>query len=171
MRSVTFRPLRRVKNTGKIVVASYMAWNRLRTSDYNEFNLTVLDDYKKLPPEEYVYNHKGELLFFFKKNPADIPVYNSETMDLDALDARNEPFGIYWHGSDNHVNYSRCDGMDCAGTPTFTHWTEEYISREDTWRYYGPDKFEPLTVKTVVMWWGWFLFQLNNSRLQIGNKK
>lgn len=167
MKTITFRPLRRIKKTGKIAVASYTGWYRVMTSDYNKFNLIILDDYKKMPPDEYVYNHEGKQLYFFTYNPADVPVYNSATMDLEALHASKEPYGIIWQGSDAHTSY-HMDGTDCVGCPTFTHWDEDRITQEDTWKYYGHEKFEPLTVGTVVMWFGWFLYQLNNSYLQIG---
>ncbi len=180
MREITFRPLRRIKKTGKIVVASYMQWNRVMTSDYNEFKLTVNDEYKTFPKDEFVYNHLGELLFFMDYNPADVPVYDSKAeriLDedwLDKLHHKKQPFGIRWENDGtytSHVNYSMpC--TDCIGTPTFTHFTMEYVSE-----YYCnsrggyPEKihdFNPLTVGIVVKWFGWFLYQLQNSHLQIG---
>lgn len=173
MKTLSFRPLRRVKKTGKIVVTSYMGWNKLRTADYNKFNLIISDEYKLLPKDEYVYNHEGKLLYFFTYNPADVPVYDSTAeriLDenwLDKLHDSKQPFGIKWDSCpESHVNYSRMDGTDCVGVPTFSHWTEDYISQEDTWNYYGHDKFEPLTVGTVVKWFGWFLWQLNNVYLK-----
>ncbi len=150
-----------------------MGWNRIMTADYNKFNLVVNDEYKQFPKDEFVYDHNGNLLFFFNYNPADIPVYNSDAeriIDenwLDKIHASKKPHGIRWDKSEGHVSYN-APGMDCQGTPTFSHWNEDRITQEDTWNYYGHDKFEPLTVETVVKWFGWFLFQLNNSYLQIG---
>lgn len=173
MKSITFRPLRRVKKTGKIVVASYMGWNRVMTADYNKFNLVINDEYKKLPKDEFVYDHNGNLLFFFTYNPADVPVYDSKAERiinedwLDNLHKSKQPFGIRWENSEGHVNYN-APGMDCQGTPTFSHYTQDHVAQEDVANYYGLDKFEPLTVETVAKWFGWFLYQLKNSYLQIG---
>ena len=174
MRSLVFRPLRRVKKTGKVVVASYMQWRKVMTADYSKFNLTIDDEYKTMPSDEFVYNHKGELLFFFTYNPYDIPVYDSDAeriLDddwLDKIHASKQPYGIRWNiNEQGHVNYN-CKGMDCDGVPSFSHWYEDRITQKDTWEYYGPDQFEPLTVKTVTKWFGWFLYQLNNSYLKIG---
>lgn len=167
MKSITFRPLRRIKKTGKITVASYMQWRKVLTADYNKFNLVIDDEYKKLPKDEYVYNHEGELLYFFTYNPADIPVFQCDLLfDLEQTRAKNKYFGILWeHGS--HVCYNM-PGTDCNGVPCFAHWDENRITQEDVWNFYGPDQFEPLTVETVTKWFGWFLFQLQNSYLQIG---
>ena len=41
MKTITFRPLRRIKKTGKIVVASYMQWRKVKTADYSKFKLVV----------------------------------------------------------------------------------------------------------------------------------
>lgn len=168
MKEITFRPLRRNKKTGKVIVASYMGWRKVMTADYSKFNLIVDDEYKKFPSNDFVYNHKGELLFFFTYNPADIPVYDSDAervIDehwLDKIHESREPHGIRW-SSGGHINYSG-KGMDCEGIPVFSHCTQDYVADY----YKDVDKFEPLTVGTVVKWFGWFLYQLNNSYLQIG---
>lgn len=162
MKSITFRPLRRIKKTGKITVASYMGWHKVMTADYGKFNLVIDDEYKRLPNDEFVYNHNGEQLFFFDYNPVDIPVYNSETMNLLELHESNKPYGIIWQGMSCHVNYV-ARGMDCSGCPTFSYHTAELCEK-----YSDITQFEPLTVRTVVKWFGWFLYQLNNSYLQIG---
>lgn len=176
MKEITFRPLRRNKKTGKILVASYMAWRKVMTADYNKFNLIINDEYKKFPKAEYVYRHDGELLYFLNYNPAEIAVYDSNAeriIDeywLDKLHESKMPHGIRW-GSEGHVSYSMpC--TDCDGIPIFSHLTTDYVSD-----YYCnpvggyPEKifdFNPLTVETVIKWFGWFLYQLNNSYLKIG---
>lgn len=163
MKTITFRPLRRVKKTGKITVASYMQWNKVRCGDYNKFTLVVDTEYKQLPLDEFVYDHKGELLYFFDYNPADVPVFQSnKLMTLDEMIGNNKMYGILWDYG-GRVNY-HMRGADCVGTPTFSHWTADYIA--DYWK--EPNDFEPLTVKTVVTWFGWFLYQLQNSYLQMG---
>lgn len=163
MKYITFRPLRRMKKTGKIIVASYTQWRSVMTADYNKFSLTVDDEYKSMQPDDFVYNHKGELLYFFTYNPADVPVFQySDMLDLDAIRANHKYYGIHWDYH-NHVNY-RMAGADCGGVPTFTHCTADHVADY----YKDVTDFEPLTVATVTKWFGWFLYQLNNSYLKIG---
>lgn len=176
MKTVNFKPLRRIKKTGKICVASYTGWRKVMTADYSKFNLIVDNEYKKFPKDEYVYNHKGDLLYFFIYNPADITVFDANTERilnedwLEKLHESKKPYGIRWNalpdadGFPNHVMY-RMNGADCSGVPTFSHWDEERITQEDTWNYYGHEQFEPLTVGIVAKWYGWFLWQLQNSNL------
>lgn len=171
MREIMFRPLRRIKKTGQIVVASYPQWSKVMTADYTRFDLIINDEYKLMPDDEYVYNHKGELLYFLDYNPADVPVFQySRFMQLDAIRLEHKQYGIRWD-ADKHVNYNMA-GADCQGTPTFTHFTQEYVSEYFCNSVGGyPERifdFNPLTVKTVRMWFGWFLWQLNNSILTIG---
>lgn len=170
-RVIKFRPLRRIKKTGKIVVASYMQWRKVMTADYSKFSLNLSDEHKGFPKDEFVYDHKGNLIFFFTYNPADVPVYDSQAegiLDDDWLTRVHEskqPYGIRWRiCTPDHVNY-HMPGADCSGVPTFTHWTENRVTQEDTWNYYGADSFEPLTVATVRMWFGWFLWQLENASI------
>ncbi len=49
--------------------------------------------------------------------------------------------------------------MDCNGTPIFSHLTADYIATH----YKDVTQFEPLTVKQVVFWFGWFIYGLENS--------
>lgn len=165
MRTVEFRPLRRIKKTGLITVASYMQWRKVKTADYNNFSLIVDDEYKTLPSDEFVYNHKGEILYFFNYNPADVPVFDTAIFSLAEIREKTPYYGLRWQSG--NVSYIM-PGMDCDGVPTFSHWPEDRVTSDDVWNYYGPDQFKPLTVKTVVQWFGWFLWQLNNSSLKIG---
>jgi hypothetical protein len=142
-----------------------MQWRKVMTADYNKFHLTVIDEYKAMNPNEFVYNHKGELLYFYTYNPADVPVFQyTNLLDLDEVRANNKNYGIHWDYH-NHVNY-RMDGADCGGVPTFSHWTAEYIAENIK----SIEPFEPLTVAAVTKWFGWFLYQLNNSYLIIGKQ-
>lgn len=167
MKTVEFRPLRVVKKLDKIVVASYTQWRNVMTADYNKFNLVINDEYKKMPSREYVHNHKGELLYYFDYNPADVPIFDySPVFDLDKIHRENKYYGILW-STGGHVNY-HMPGADCDGVPSFTHWTEDRVTQKDCWNYYGGNSFAPLTVQTVTKWLGWFLWQLNNSYLKIG---
>lgn len=161
MRTIKFRPLRLIKKTGKITVASYMQWRKVMTADYSKFNLIISDDHMKMAKGDLVHNHKGEPLFFYDYNPADVPVFQwSILFDLDAITENNKQYGILWRYS-NHVNY-RMDGTDCGGVPTFSHFTADHIAtfcRDVT-------AFEPLTVEMVSKWYGWFLWRLDNSYLE-----
>lgn len=167
MNTLKFRPLRRVKKTGKIVVASYMGWNKIKCANYNKFNLIVNDDYKIMPEDEYVYTHEGDLIYFFEYNPWDVFVHYgsciAQDFDWDEIREQHKSFIIEHNG---HRSY-HMRGADCSGTPSFTHWDENRISQEDTWNYYGHESFEPLTVKKVLEWLGWFLYRLDNSYLKI----
>ncbi len=167
IQTIRFRPLRRIKKTGKVVVASYIGWRKLMTADYDKFNLLVNDEYKKFPKDEFVYRNDGELLFWFKYNPADIPIYNSIPLESisDNVPKEHKYFhGTRWSGSDRI--YYLAQGLDCDGVPTFSHCTADHVAG---W-HQNVEDFEPLTVETVVKWFGWFLYQLNNSYLQIGKK-
>lgn len=167
MKSITFRPLRRIKKTGKVVVASYAQWNRVRTADYSEFALTVVNEYAAMPPDEYVYNHEGEPLFWKDCDPDAIPVYTPEELQVFEIEIadlfqRTPHHGIRWR-PDAIVHYC-VRGLDCQGTPTFSHLTIEQVAEH----YKDFADYEPLTVGVVVKWLGWWLYQLENSRLQIG---
>ena len=163
MKTLVFRPLRRVKKTGKIVVASYSQWRGVMTADYNKFNLIIDNEYQLLPKDEFVYNHKGELLFWFNINPADIPVFTyNRLMDSEKIRREYQWYGTLWEQG-QHVNYMG-PGLDCSGVPCFSHYNQERAADP----YFNPNEFDPLIVKTVIHWHGWFLLQLNNSYLQIG---
>jgi hypothetical protein len=161
MRTITFRPLRRIKKLNKIVVASYGTWSNVMTADNNKFNLILSDEHKLFSPDEYVYNHKGELIFWFNINPADIPVFTyNPLINFDEIRTKHRWYGTLWEQG-RHVNYIG-PGLDCSGVPTFSHFTQDRAADP----YYDITEFEPLTVKTVTHWYGWFLLQLNNSYLQ-----
>lgn len=161
MRTIKFRPLRVIKKTGKVTVASYMQWRTVMTADYNNFNLVITDEHNKMSKGDFVHNHKGEPLFFYDYNPADVPVFQwTELFDLDKIRETNEQYGILWR-YESHVNYSM-KGTDCDGVPTFSHFTANHIA--DSFK--DITIFEPLTVGMVLKWYGWFLWRLNNSCLK-----
>lgn len=162
MKTITFRPLRKINKTGKIVVASYMQWRKIATADYDKFQLIVDDEYKRLPSDEFVYDHKGELLYWFTYNPGDIPVLDaSPRFNYEAARKKYGKF-IIAH-KDGYVAYF-VTGLDCNGVPAFSHYQQDRVARD----FEDPNRFDPLTVGVVVKWFGWFLFNLNNSYLQIG---
>lgn len=162
-----FRPLRRVKKTGKIVVASYPQWNRIRTADYSAFCLTVDNEYAGLPEDEHVYNHEGKPLFWRDFDPEQIPLYTPEELRIFEIEIADlfqtvPHHGIRWQ-PDGAINYC-VRGLDCQGTPTFSHLTIEHVAEHHS----AFRAYEPLTVGIVIKWFGWFLLQLENSNLQIG---
>ena len=151
-----------MKETGKITVASYSQWRKVMTADYNKFHLIISDEHKKISKSEFVHNHKGEILFFYNYNPADVPVFQwNKSFDLDTIRENNRQYGILW-SYDNNVNYIM-KGSDCAGVPTFSHFTASHIATH----HKDMTEFYPLTVSTVLKWYGWFLWRLNNSYLNV----
>lgn len=160
MRTIKFRPLRVIKG-GKIAVASYPQWRSIKTSDYNSFNLVIDKSYKMLNDADFVYNHKGEQLFFYDYSPNEI-IVNPNIPDKLYLEFRDKNPYILLDKGDYKTYW--CRGLDCDGVPTFSHWTLNYIMQDNTIKYKA---FEPLTVGMVKMWFGWFLWQLENFRLKV----
>lgn len=164
MKTITFRPLRRIKKTGKIVVASYPQWRQLVSADREKFNLVIDTEYKMLPKDEFVHDHTGEILFWKNYQPADIPIVQKVRgidIDFDGLMDEYGCYGIVW---DIYNSRSfNAPGLDCSGVPLFTHMNTDYVAQ-----YKDVNQFDPLTVDTVITWFGWFLLQLNNAYLQFG---
>jgi hypothetical protein len=166
---IKFRPLRRIKKTDKITVASYMQWRKIKTADYNKFNLIIDSEYKNFNPDEYVYNHMGEILFWYNHtNPESLPKnYPSIESAINLLGVDKSLFvGEEWKMSEpisDGFHWS-IKGFDCDGVPIFTHYTEKYIITN----FKDISVFKPLTVGMVNKWFGWFLWKLNNSDLKIG---
>jgi len=167
MKSVAFRPLRRVKKTGKIVVAAYAKWNSVRTADYSTFSLTIDREYAELPDDELVYNHKGENLFWLDFDPDSIPMLSGahsheEWQVFKAVHAGRwairYPASEWW--PNESITYC-VTGLDCQGTPTFSHRTADDVAEHRS----DFHKYEPLTVGVVKKWYGWWLTQLQNAQL------
>lgn len=159
MKTIKFRLLRKVRN--RIVVASYSQWYRLMTTNYSKFNLIVDQEYHTFDKGEFVYNHRGEQLFFYTYDPREVPVYHWKNYDI--ARERGNPYGILWDPF-GHPNY-HMPGTDCQGTPTFSYMTAEYIA-ENNRQLSKMNDFEPLTVSTVIHWFGWTLLdRLNNMTL------
>lgn len=73
MKTITFTPLRLIKKSGKITVSSYMQWRKIKSADYSQFILALNYSYKAFKDTDYVYNHKGEQLFWFNhKSPEEL---------------------------------------------------------------------------------------------------
>ncbi len=151
MKTIVFRLLRRIKKTGKITVASYPQWRKIKTADYNKFRLVVNVEYKSFPKDERVYNHKGEHLFWIHYNPEEIPMLNRHAL----VNGEQPPYPEMWK-----TDYSfSAKGLDCDGVPAFSHGTAESIYNNKS----DMADFQPLTVEMVNYWFGWFLYRLENS--------
>lgn len=170
MRTIKFRPLRVIKKTGKIVVASYPQWRSIKTADYNNFALAINENYKQLNDDDFVYNHLGEQLFFYDYNPGSVPIIKRVILDVEDIENNPTP---EWKTGNNFILQNSClhgddwfsyrmDGADCDGVPTLNFYTADYIATHSN----NLHLFEPLTVGMVKMWFGWFLWQLDNSKLQ-----
>ena len=170
MKEIKFRPLRVIKKTGKITVASYMQWRSIKTADYNQFSLVIDESYKMLNDDNFVYDHNGKQLFFYDYNPGKVPIYLKTSLeDYEPEWKTGNNFIIHHKGtiySPEDWFTFRMDGTDCDGVPVFSHYNADYIVSDHTRRY---DLFEPLTVGMVKMWFGWFLWQLDNCRLKVGS--
>lgn len=172
MKEIKFSPLRRIKKTGKICVASYMQWNNLRCANYSDFKLVVVNDYEQMDKSEFVYNHEGKQLYHFNYDPWEVHEHHgsciAESFDWDEMRRTYKDFILVgtFDGKPHRSYFLR--GADGAGTPTFSHYDEDRVTTDDTWNYHGSDAFEPVTVGYVITWLGWFLYQLENSYLKVG---
>lgn len=150
METITFRPLRQVKKTGKISVASYLSWRKVKNFDVSVGGAIIIDtSYKGFSLSDLVHNHKGENLFWRDYNPNEI----KQVWDIEDI-----------HNSDMWVtdfNMYSAKGLDVDGVPTFSHFTSQKIASG----YDDVSEFEPLTVEQVNFWLGWFLHNLENSKL------
>lgn len=162
MKTITFRPLRLVRKSGKIVVASYPKWNQVKTADYhcNKFNLIIDDEYKTFPGDCNVFDHTGEHLFWRDFNPSDITIFDSGALSVNEMRQINPRYAIRWSCTGN-VSYSVV-GLDCLGTPTFSHGTIKNITSGAA----DVRPYELLTVDMVRKWFGWFLYNLENSLIE-----
>ncbi len=179
MKTIKFRPLRVVKKGRKIVVASYNQWRSIKTANYNNFNLIIDESYKMLNDEDFVYNHLGKRLFFYGYNPGQVPIIKKYYFDVDfdsLEDAINYTQDLEFKVGNNFIIHHsgtinspedwftfRMDGADCDGVPTLSFYTADYIATHSS----RIDLFEPLTVNMVKMWFGWFLWNLENSILKL----
>ena len=160
MKTLVFRPLRFVKKSSKIVVASYSQWYKVKTADYSRFNLVIDDEYKAFDGKEYVFNHNGEHLFWRDYNPSDINLFNV-SMDWNLMKAISPNFAWGAHG---FICSYHAQGLDCQGTPTFSHGTiENIVGGHSTLEKI--DEYQLLTVDIVRKWFGWFLYNLNKASL------
>lgn len=134
-----FRPLRKDKKSGKIIVASYDQWRKVFNSKLKV--VLVLDNYDK---SSFVYNHELKQLFFPFENPSEIEntfEYKEGDIKIDLLNGRK------WY---------MATGLDCDGIPAFTNYTtHDIIVSAGMGKYFKPEfinKFNPLTVQTVLNW-------------------
>lgn len=158
MKTIIFRPLRRIKKTRKITVASYAQWRKVKTADYEKFNLIISNEYKTFPKDELVYDHNGENLFWRHYNPEEIPALNQYFLNY----MEQKEYPPMWK-TDYMIS---AKGLDVDGVPTFSHQNASniYNSKADM------TDFEPLTVEMVNYWFGWFLYKLKNNELSFLEK-
>jgi hypothetical protein len=152
MKTIKFRPLRRIKKTGKIVVSSYGLWRQIKSADSSTFNLIIDETFKTFPKNELVYNHLGENLFWRHFNPEEIELIN----DYVLVDGEKQ-YPKMWK-TDYGMYCAK--GLDVDGVPCFSHGdTNEIInSMADV------GEFNPLTVGVVRWWFNWFVNNLENAK-------
>jgi hypothetical protein len=162
MKTVPFRPLRQVKKTGQIMVASYAQWRRVMSADNGDFQLSLDREYAGLPADEQVYNHAGQPLFWRDFDPTQIPVFEySSLLDVTRIQDEHASYAIRWFPGGRLTYACSRLHLDCDGVPAFSHYTIEHVAEHLA----DFAQYEPLTVGVVVKWWGWFLYQLENVRL------
>ncbi len=168
MKTIKFRPLRINKKSGKIIVASYLQWRKIKSTDnWEKFNLIVDSEYKGFADDLLVCNHQGENLFWYKHtNPELLPkviVTIDDIVRVLGVD-RSELEGEEWKITEPQGKgfYWSVQGFDCDGVPVFSHYDATCLGKF----YEDLTKFEPLTVGMVKLWFGYFLYQLENSQLQ-----
>jgi hypothetical protein len=172
MKTIIFRPLRKIKKTGKVTVASYMQWRKVKTADYSNFLLIVNEEYKTFPKDELVYDHNGENLFWKDFDPEQIPILPPYILRQENYEYPKQWRTNYGMGYCDHFCAS---GLDCSGVPLFSHGTEHNLTIGNMHDYTLGDvgeqinamhEYELLTVEVVVKWFGWFLYQLEKAQLQ-----
>lgn len=166
MKQITFRPIRKDKKTGKMIVASYMQWRKVWTANYGKCELTIVNEYKGVNPDDFVYNHKGDQLFWFNhKDPDALPKnYANIERTCELLGIEEEVFaGEEWKLTEPLTQgfHWSVRGFDCDGIPNFSHCDANYCTQFD-----DMEQFEPLTVGMVVLWFGWILCRLENTTLK-----
>lgn len=160
MEPIKFRPLRRIKKTGKIAVASYMQWRKIKSADNSNFLLDINSEHLNFDDDEFVYNHNGEQLFWYNHHsPTALPL-NYANFELLVEKLGEGINGEYWKLSEplGKGFHPSVRGFDCDGVPVFSHYTADYIATH----YKNIDDFIPLTVGIVKLWYGWFLYKLEN---------
>lgn len=142
-----------------------MQWNKVRCGNYSEFELNVVNEYESMDKDAFVHDHTGEWLYHFNYSPWDVHIHYgsciAEGFDWDAMRAQYINFSI--DSGDGWVS-RHWRGTDCNGTPTFTHGTAYWVGQPDHGNIYD---YEPVTVGYVLDWLGWFLYQLENSKLTV----
>lgn len=165
MRTIQFIPLRRIKKTGKATVSNYLQWNKVSSSDSLPFELTLRGHFKEFDLKERVYNHKGELLFWYNHKDFDsLPKWKPSPEMMDFI--QEEFDGELWKLHKIEDMPERLDpsvmGFDCNSTPVFSHYTQDYIGIHCA----EVKDFEILTVETVLKWYGWFIYNLKNAQIK-----
>lgn len=150
---IKFNPLRKLPS-GKIAVASYMQWRKIKVADRRGLILLLDPAYKDFDDSALVFNHKGINLFWRNYDPETIPLMS----DYRLQNGERVPHPEMWK-----TDYGMFSGwgLDCDGVPTFSHHTPDHV-----WDRVKMKDFEPLTVDIVKWWVGWFIYQLENTEIK-----
>lgn len=158
MKYVKFRPLMVQKSTGKIIVAGYAQWRKFWLTRYDKPNVDIVID-SNYDESAYVFNHKGEQLFWRKNIMPDV-LPKRHRRDYNRILATVgiwEPMGESESGFEGYV-----DGLDCDGIPTFSHGTSKYIASTRN----ELEEWEPLTVGIINIWFGYILWRFNSHSIE-----
>lgn len=167
---LSFRPFRRVKD--KLVVTSYMGWNKIYTANYQGATVKLLR-FPEIKKDEVVYamgNPNGLYKFWHptKMEPLFWPV-NGKIRHIGYGEKSEAVFEagvvIKYDGYESkHDEVS--SGFDCSGCPTFSHITGIFVSEN------YPDKihlFEPLTADIVYKYFETMRDQLHRIKWQFND--
>lgn len=149
---ILFSPLRR-KKTGQLIITPYLKWNKLVVEKGKDRLKLIFPESILYTPGEPVFNSKLQQLFFFNYSPYDMKIYTLEDAVLSKVNISTGCYGIQFE----NIVYSGF-GIDCNGTPAFSHYTKDYIKPNKLY------EISPLTADTVLLWYGWFVYQLKNRK-------
>lgn len=165
MKTIVFKPLRYIKKTKKVTVASYMQWRKVYTANKETTTIVFDSSFKDKPTNTLVYNHKGEPLFFYEVEKIKLPkltYIQKFGRELEATKKKVDfsDYCISGFNEDNSI-YFVTHYLDCDGVPTISHFTENCISGYSKEQ---KQKLEPLTVGMVMRWFDWFCLLVENSK-------
>lgn len=161
MKEIKFNPIRIDKKTGKCIIASYSQWYKIKNASKIGVKLIIDDLYKHLPNDTELYNHKLKQLFFYDYKPKEI--LEVAGVDASPLFGRGINFSYHFRPS-GYDDVFCCEGLDCDGTPAFSHYTTDHIAnnaRSDKYLM----SFSPLTIGMMKEWLWWWIYSMKNVEL------
>ena len=115
---LNFRPFRIVNK--RVIVTSYMGWRKVAIETKKGERVHLMEDVSMVL-QDNVYNHKGELLYWFKDESfKEVPVITYPNI-----------FMV------NHILF------DVEGVPVFSHINQDFIK-------YAPHLYEPLKTNVLI---------------------